>query len=126
MPEVIKLLVGGDLDLYRQLVDSEPLKEHHLDPLEGRLDATWREIALVALDRGYSVQDVLHATLGRIRSWVGPASEMWAGERRGFEALLNDANERIAAVGRAGIEYTSMREQEAIDRETAEAVEGIH
>ena len=126
MPEVIKLLVGGDLDLYRQLVDSEPLKEHHLDPLEGRLDGTWREIALVALDRGYSVQDVLHATLGRIRSWVGPASEMWAGERRGFEALLNDANERIAAVGRAGIEYTSMREQEATVRETAEAVEGIH
>ena len=126
MPEVIKLLVGGDLDLYRQLVDSEPLKEHHLDPLEGRLDATWREIALVALDRGYSVQDVLHATLGRIRSWVGPASEMWAGERRGFEALLNDANERIAEVGQAGIEYTSMREEEATVRETARAVEGIH
>ena len=126
LPEVIKLLVGGDLDLYRQLVDSEPLKEHHLDPLEGSLDATWREIVLMALDRGYSVQDVLHATLRRIRSWVGPASPMWAGERRGFEALLNDANKGIAAVGRAGIEYTSMREQEATIRETAEAVEGIH
>ena len=126
LPEVFKVLVGGDLDLYRQLVDSEQLKEHHLDPLEGSLDATWREMALIARDRGYSVQDVLHATLGRIRSWVGPASDMWAGERRGFEALLNDADDRIAAIGRAGIEYTSMREQEATARETAEAVEGLH
>ena len=126
IPEVIKALVGGDLDLYRRLVDSEPMREHHLDPLEGSLDGTWREIVLIARDRGYSVQDVLHATLGRIRSWMGPASEMWAGERRGFEALLNDADDRIATVGRAGIEYTSWREQEATARETAEAVEGIH
>ena len=126
MPEVIKLLVSGDLDLYRQLVDAESLEQHHLDPLEGGPDATWRPIALAALDCGYSVQDILDATIGRSRSWVGPASEMWAGERRAFEALLNDADDRIVAVGRAGVQYTSTREQDAIDRETAEAVEGIH
>ena len=50
---------------------------------------------------------------------------MWAAKRRGFEALLNDADDRIAAVGRAGVEYTSAPEQGAIARETAEAVEGI-
>ena len=125
MPEAIKLLVNGDLDLYRQLLDSESLKEHHLDPLEGSPDATWRRIALAAMNRGYSVQDILYATGGRIRSWVGPASAMWAAERREFEALLNDADDRIVAVGRAGVEYTKAREQEAIAREKAEAVEGI-
>ena len=123
---VIKLLVSGDLDLYRQLLEAESLKEHHLDPLEGSLDATWRKMTLVALDRGYSVQEILHASLGRSRSWMGPASEMWAGEHRAFEVLLNDADDRIAGVGRAGMEYTSMREREATIRETAEAVEGIH
>ena len=126
MPDVIKLLVSGDLDLYRQLIDAESLEEHHLDSLEGSPDATWRQMALAALDRGYSVQDVLDATIGRSRSWTGPASEMWAGERRGFEALLNDDDDRIVAVGRAGVQYTSTRERVAIDRETAEAVEGIH
>ena len=125
-PEVIKLLVNGDLDLYRHLLDSESLKEHHLDPLEGSPDATWRRIALAALDRGHSVQDILDATRSGIRSWVGPASPMWAAERREFEALLNDADDRIAAVGRAGVEYSSAREQGAIARETAKAVEGIH
>ena len=126
MPEVIKLLVNGDLDLYRQLTDSESLKEHHLDPLEGGPDATWRRIALAALDRGYSVHDILRATLGRSRSWMGSASEMWAGERREFEALLNDADDRIAEVGRAGVEYTSARVRQATVQEMAEAVEGIH
>ena len=125
MPEVIKLLVSGDLDLYRQLAGAESLKEHHLDPLAGGLDATWRQIALAALDLGYSIQDILDATIGRSRSWMGPASEMWAEERRGFEALLNDADDRIVAVGGAGVRYTSTREREALARETAEAVEGI-
>ena len=80
---------------------------------------------MAALDRGHSVQDILDATRGRIRSWVGPASAIWAAERRGFEALLNDADDRIGAVGRAGVEYTKAREEEAIAREKAEAVEGI-
>lgn len=115
VPEVIKLLVHGDLGLYRQLLDSTSLKDHHLDPLEGSLDTTWRRLTLEALDRGYSATDILHATTG---------SAMWALERGGFEALLNDADARIAAVGREGVEYTSAREHEATLRERTQAVEG--
>ncbi len=126
IPDVIKALTGGNLDLYRQLVDSEPMREYHLGPLEGDRDGPWRGMVLIALDRGYSVRDILYATLGQSRSWMGPASEMWAGERSGFEALLTDADSRIRAVGRAGTEYTIIREQEAVVRETAMAVEGVH
>ena len=124
VPEVIKLLVHGDLGLYRQLLDSTTLKDHHLDPLEGSPDATWRRLAVAALDRGYSVPDILDATTGGIRTWSGPTSAMWAAERRELEALLNDSDVRIAAVGRAGMEYASAREQEAALRETTAAVEG--
>ena len=124
VPEVIKLLVHGDLGLYRQLLDSTSLNDHHLDPLEGSLDDTWRRLALAALDRGYSVTDVLHATTGGIKTWGGPESAMWAVERREFQALLNDTDDRIAALGRAAVEYTSAREHEATLRETTAAVEG--
>ena len=124
VPEVIKLLVHGDLRLYRQLLDSTTLKDHHLDPLEGSPDATWRRLAVAALDRGYSVPDILDATTGGIRTWSGPASAMWAAERRELEALLNDSDVRIAAVGRAGVEYASAREHEAALRERTAAVEG--
>ena len=124
VPEVIKLLVHGDLNLYRQLLDSTPLKDHHLDPLEGSLDATWRRLALAALDRGYSVTEILHATTGLVRTWSGSESAMWVAERGVFEALLNDSDVRIAEVGRAGVDYASARERQAALRETTEAVEG--
>ncbi len=124
VPEVIKSLVHGDLGLYRQLLDSTSLKDHHLDPLEGSPDATWRLLAVAALDRGYSVRDILDATTGGIRTWSGPTSAMWAAERRELEALLNDSDVRIAAVGRAGMEYASAREHDASLRETTAAVEG--
>ena len=144
MFDVIKSLVGGDIDLYHQLLDSEALKRHHLDPLHCAsdwresetlkkhdngplvqpLDATWRKLALAALDHGYSTQKILDATIGAW-SWSGPVSEMWAVRRRGFEALMNDPEDRIAGIGRGGVEYTKEREQDAIRKEMEEAVEGL-
>ena len=125
MPDVVKLLVGGDIDLYRHLVESESLKEHHLDPLEGGPNGTWRQIALEALERGYPTQDVLYATNGRFWTWEGAESEMWAGRRVAFEELLSDPDPRIVEIGRAGVEYATGREELAKRRETEEAVEGL-
>ena len=133
---VIQLLVGDDLDLYHRLLNSETLKRHHLDPLDRAsnwwkselpaqsLDGTWRRIALAALDHGYSTQEILDATNGLVWSWSGAESEMWARRRRGFEALLNDPDDRIVRIGRAGVEFTTKSKRYAIQRETEEAVEG--
>ena len=140
---VIECLVGGDLDLYRQLLGYETLKEHHLypldrapgwreseapkdddDPLVQSLDGTWRRMALAALDHGYSTRDILSATIGRSWSWSGLESEMWARRRRGFEALLSDPEHRVAEIGKDGVECTKVWERYATDREKEEAVEG--
>ena len=123
--DVIKLVVNGDLELFRQLLDSETPRDHHLDPLAGGPGDTWRELTIAALDHGYSTQEVLYATIGRSRSFVGPASKMWAGERRRYAALLNDPDERIAEIGRGGVEYAEAREQHAIERENDVAIYGI-
>ena len=143
---VIERVVGGDLDLYRCLLRSETLKDHHLDPLhrasdwrksERRrihddrgplfqsLDDTWREMALAALDHHYSTQQVLDATIGG--SWFrsGEESDMWARRRREFEALLNDSDDQIVQIGRAGVERTTKLERYARDQETMEAVDGL-
>ncbi len=133
---VIQFLVGDDIDLYHRLLNSKTLKRHHLDPLDRAsnrwkseplaqpLDASWRSMALAALDHGYSTQEVLVATDGRVRTWSGAESEMWARQRRGFEALLNDPDDRIARIGRCGVEYMTEREENATLREVEEAVEG--
>ena len=145
MSGVIERLVGGDLDLYRRLLCSEMLKDHHLDPLhhapdwrksERRrihdngplfqsLDDAWRDMALAALDHHYSTQQVLYATIGRSWSWSGAESDMWARRRREFEALLNDPDDRIVEIGHAGVKYTTESERYALDRETKEAVDGL-
>ena len=142
---VIERLVGGDLDLYRRLLRSETLKDHHLDPLHRASDwrksdrrnrrgagplspslgDTWREMALAALDHHYSTQQVLDATIGRSWSWSGAESDMWARRRREFEALLNDPDDQIVEIGRAGVKYTTESERYALDRETKEAVDGL-
>ena len=143
---VIEGLVGGDLDLYRRLLSSETLKDHHLDPLHRpldwrkserprihddagplsqSLDDAWREMVLAALDHHYSTQQVLDATIGRSWSWSGEESDMWARRRREFEALLNDADDQIVEIGRAGVERTTKLERYALDRETMEAVDGL-
>ena len=142
---VIERLVGGDLDLYRRLLRSETLKDHHLDPLhrapdwrksERRkrydtgplfqsLDDAWREMALAALNHHYSTQQVLDATIGRGCFWSGAESDMWARRRREFEPLLNDPDDQIVEIGRAGVEYTTKLERYALDQETMEAVDGL-
>lgn len=125
MTDVIKLMVSGDLDLYRQLVEAKSLKDHHLDPLEGGPSDTWRPMALAALDGGYSTQDVLDATNGWYWTWEGRESDIWAGRRKAFEELRNDPDPRIVEIGRAGVDYTSERERVAKRRETEEAIEGL-
>ena len=141
---VIEHLVGGDLDLYRQFLGYENLKSHHLDPLDRAptwreaetpkegdvdplvesLDSTWRGMALTALDHGYSTQDVLYATIGRLSFWGSSESKVWARRQLAFAVLLRDPDDRIAGVGRSGVEYTKERERAAIDREREMAVDG--
>ena len=124
--EVMKLLIGGDPDLYGQLLESKSLEPHHLDPLNGDPGDEWRGMALAALERGYETQEVVDATLGRGFSWVGPESEMWKRRRQGYEVLLNDPDGRIAEIGAVAVQYTASREGAALAREREVAVEGRH
>ena len=124
--EVMKLLIGGDPDLYGQLLESKSLEPHHLDPLKGDPGDEWRGMALAALERGYETQEVVDATLGGSFSWVGPESEMWKGRRQDFEVLLNDPHGRIAEIGAVAVQYTTAREDAALAREREIAVEGRH
>ena len=47
---------------------------------------------------------------------------MWRERRLGFEALLNDPDDRIAKIGRIGVDETTEWEKAALDREKEEAV----
>ena len=125
VPEVVQALVGDNHALYCQLLDSEGLKPYHLAPLIGRPDAGWREKAVLALNYGFSCDDLVEATLGTGWSWNGNESEMWAEFRHAFEALRHDNDSRIVSIGKRGAHIMSKREESAQNREREEAVHGV-
>ena len=122
--KLVKGLVAADVDLYRELLERRELAEYHLAPLAGKPCETWRRMALLALGKGYSVEDIVYATLGRSHSWSGPVSKMWAEWKRAFETLLNDVDRRIVRIGERGAEITGERKRHELEIEHYQAVHG--
>ena len=122
--KLVKGLVAADVDLYRELLDRRELAEYHLAPLAGKPGESWRRMALLALGKGLSVDDIVHATLGRSHFWSGPVSKMWAGWRQAFEKLLDDADGRIVRIGERGAEITGERERRELETERYGDVHG--
>ena len=68
---LVRSLVDDDIDLYRRLLEANELAALHLAPLAATPSAAWRSKAKLALDHGYSVDDVVAASIGRTRFWDG-------------------------------------------------------
>lgn len=124
-PQVIDALVGNDADVYHHLLELERLKYYHLSPLLGEPIGLWKEIAILALDHGYSPQDVVEANLGGERSWAGHESLMWAELRNHYEQLQTDKDIRVSEIGDIGTRIVGNMEQRAKERERDEAVYGL-
>ena len=124
--ELVKHLVADDVDLYRDLLKIERLARFHLSPLTGKPEGrAWRAKVLLALGKGFRIEEIVQAAVGRSHSWSGLESDMWTGWRRSFEALLDDPHHEIASIGRRGVEITKSDERRALERERYQAVHGI-
>ncbi len=125
--EIARHLVGQDLGLYQELLDSKELAEYHLSPLEETPEGDWCLKASLALDAGYSVDKVTRATLrGGIQEWTGSESSMWSERRDVFEALQNfeEVAPRILQISRRGAVLMGAEEERAAKRERDRAVYG--
>ena len=118
--EIVGHLIDQNLDLYRELLDSNDLAHYHLSPLERKPDSVWWKKAALALDAGYSVGRVVEASLkGESEGWIGSESEMWVEWRTAFEALarIGEDDPRIQEVSRGGAEMTRPYEEPAVRRD---------
>ncbi len=123
--EIVRNLVGQDLELYQELLDSTVLAKYHLAPLMGKPDRLWWMKALLALDAGKSVEDVVRAADStEEQGWIGSESSMWAEWRIAFQAPqdLEEADNRIQELASRGIEIMRKREEEASKYERERAV----
>lgn len=128
MAEMVVQLVGENLDLYHRLLCNEHLKLLHLAPLTGHPEGIWIEKAKLALDAGYSSQEVAQAVYGPIGisvEWTASESEMWSGWAAQFDKLCSHEDECIREVGEAGKAYAAANQERALDQERLEAIYGM-
>jgi hypothetical protein len=125
--DLIALLIGDDVELYRELLSVPALKRHHLDPLAGRPnEGNWTERAIVALEAGITADEVAYAPLGSSYSWVGKESDMLSEWLAAFQAIQRHEDERIRHVAEEGIRDLTKRRDAVLKREREEETEGRH
>ena len=128
--ELVACLVGESPALYSELLDSERLKHLHLVPLWGHPEGVWVEKAKLALDAGYSIEEVAGGAVHshgypRVISWAGKESTMWAEWVEQFDRLCSHEDERIRKIGEAGKARTKALQDRALEEERNEAIYGI-
>jgi hypothetical protein len=132
---IISRLVGDDLDLYRDFLAIPHPADKHLAPLGGasrtvgsgttpNLGDTWAAKAILALDQGYTPEDVVQATFGSSWSCWGKESAMWDAWVAQFEAMREYPDDRIRLVAGLGRDRAVRSRDSALRRERAEAVYG--
>lgn len=128
MAEFVACLVGENLALYRQLLNDERLKRLHLIPLSGHPEGVWVEKAKLALDAGYSFEEVagaVHSYPMMVISWSGKESAMWAEWVERFDRLYSHEDERIRKVGEVGRASARASQEFALRQERDDAIYGI-
>jgi hypothetical protein len=127
MAEFIDRLVGESLDLYLELLNNKQLESLHLVPLAGHPEGSWIEKAKLALDAGYSNEEValsVYGPVGVTVEWIGSESRMWSSWVERFDKLCSYEDEGIRKVGKAGKAYASRNWEQALERERKEAIYG--
>ncbi len=125
--ELVGVLVDSHLDLYRELLSIERLRDFHLVPLAGNPEGVWHDKALIAIEAGYSAQDVSRAVYGysMVITWTGNESQMWSEWIERFDRLCSHEDERIRQVGEAGKRRAHSAYESALRQERREAIYGM-
>lgn len=122
--ELVSVLVGDSSELYRELLDSRDLANLHLAPLMGQPTQAWATKALMALNHGYKVDQIVAAAIYTMISWTGSESAMWAEWRYAFDRLQDDTDPRVVMIGAQGSEMFLSLETKAKELERHEEIYG--
>ncbi len=121
---LISALVDDDPPLLKALLEHESLRPMHLEPLRGKPDESWIARALLALEGGYTPEDLVEASYSCGHSWAGNRSEMWQEWVEAFARLEAHNDQRIAVIGRVGGEQARREREQALREERERDVFG--
>jgi hypothetical protein len=121
--DIIDELIGEDCEIYKRLLESSELKPIHLIPLRGRPIGNWVERAQLALQSGYSEEDVVDESVSGV-SWSVFNAPMWEEWENEYRVLEASSEGRLKEVGRIGREKAMRIRSEGEKAESKVAVRG--
>jgi hypothetical protein len=124
---IVTPLIGDNIELYKELLANKNMKHSHLDPLFGKPTDSWAAKATAAIDSGYSVKEVAHATRWanmRVVTESGNESDRWTNWIECFEPYLQHNEEKIREVAKTSIANAKDARDRALREEQQEAVFG--
>ena len=126
--DIVACIIDNNLDLYKKLLSSEKHKHIHLAPLEinikNEFDKSWTEKAKVAIEAGYTPEDIASAARGYSWSWSGNISEMWKKWTLFFKMLCEISDHQIQQIGEIGKACVKIELDKALEEENREAIYG--
>ena len=122
---LIRMLIGTNPELYRELLQDRSLKQYHLAPLRGYPEDPWQTLAGFALEAGYTPDELAHACRLGGGGWTGKLSDMEATWMERFEALADHTDPRLREVGILGRRAAEKEMKHHLKREHREQVFGL-
>lgn len=104
---LLPLLIARKVPLFQSLLAKRELRPYALKALEGLPDEAWADLVELALEEGFSPEEVAENTFPTIYSYSGHGVETWQDWVRAFEGLedhLSRDVRAVAALGRAKAE----------------------
>lgn len=118
-------LVGDDLELYSEFLGDAELTGVHAWPLAETPTGLWAEKARLALDAGFSEEDVAGTAFLSITGWSGNESDMWERWIGWFSELFSHQDERVRSIGEHSVTYAQQQKNRALDEERYEEIYGF-
>ena len=100
------IISGAKLNgrIYRALLQDETRKFVHLAPLKRTPDGAWADLAVVALDAGYSPADVARSVHRDSRVLRGSLSSYYEGRIKDWSRLTSHPDPGIREAARLGMQ----------------------
>jgi hypothetical protein len=121
---IVRELVGGDLDLFEELLANPKSRKYQLRPLSGVGGEVWARFAEVAFGAGWDEDDVFAASYRFPDGWSGPESDHYKALMEEARIGMQSTNPRVATVAKKFVDYYQQLYEGAVKRERREDIYG--
>lgn len=115
--ELVPMLVGESVELFKFLLSRKSLRKYHLEPLSSEsLGERWETFAELAVEVAHDPEAVAGRLIWPAYSGWGFGIDRWSDWKKQFEGLLRRAEGRLREVAEHGLEMSERKLTEAANK----------